>query len=378
MIERRYTAVRDVPDAADRIAAPAPTLLPRADLSAWLPPVRDQGQEGCCTMFAGSGILAWHYKRFLGKDLVFSPQFGYRAERILEGDVDQDGGAQSRTMMQVLTKYGLCLEASDPYVDTGWKTPTTLKQLAEARNYRLGAYHRVPDLMTLRSVLASGYVASLAIDVYESFESADVAANGAVPLPAANEQCLGGHEIYCYGYDDKLGLLMCRNSWGADWGQDGDFSLPYGYWPYVSDSWTCHFGKPWVSGLANPANQAQAPAKAPTQSFSFGRQDEILSRLDTIERNTNLILEQNKAMATSQAQLDTQLTSVETVVSKIGTDLTQALADLKAAVPSVDLTPEFNRLVTIASTLTADDAAVTAADPGPASTPTPAPSSSTT
>lgn len=358
MQKRLYTAIRDVPDTADKLAGPAPSLPPRADLSAWLPPVRDQGQEGACTMFAGSGILAWHYKRFLGKDLVFSPQFGYRAERILEGDINVDGGAQSRTMMKVLTQYGLCLESSDPYEDTGWKNATTPTQLLEARNYRLGAYHRVPDIATLRSVLASGYVASLAIDIYASFESDEVAANGAAPVPKAGEQCLGGHEVYCYGYNDALGLLLCRNSWGEDWGDHGNFSLPYAYWPFVSDSWTCHFGKPWGTATATPV------AEAPKQSFFFGRQDEVLRRLDNIERNTNRILEQNIAMATSQNQLDTELTAVEGTLAKLGTDLTTALADLKAANPGIDLTPEFNRLQTIATTLTSDDAAVVAADPG--------------
>jgi C1A family cysteine protease len=245
-MQRRYTALRDKPDSRDKIAAPASTITSTVTLESWMPSVRDQGAEGCCTMFAGSGILAWHYKKFMGKNAVFSPQFGYRAERIVEGTVDEDAGAQSRTMMKVLTQYGLCLESSDPYVDTGWRTPTTMAQLAEARKYRLGAYHRVPTLDILKSVLASGYVASLAIDVYSSFESDQVAANGMVPIPdTTKEQCLGGHEVYVFGYSDMANILFCRNSWGVSWGDRGNFYLPYGYWPYVADSWTCHFGHPW-------------------------------------------------------------------------------------------------------------------------------------
>lgn len=248
-MSRRYTAIADTPDSRDHLA------MPRADrfalpafvsLGAYLPDVRDQGQEGCCTMFAGSGILAWHFNRFRNQHLVFSPQFGYRAERILEGDVDQDAGAQSRTMMKVLCTYGLCLETSDPYNDQGWRTPTTMKQLGEARNYRMGAYHRVPDLATVKSVLASGYPASLAIQVFESFESDAVAQSGGVPVPENGERLLGAHEVYTYGYDETKNQLLCRNSWGVGWGNRGNFVLPYGYWPYVCDSWTCHFGKPWA------------------------------------------------------------------------------------------------------------------------------------
>lgn len=245
-MQRRYTAIADAQDSRDHLAAPQAATQPSfVSLGAWLPEVRDQGQEGCCTMFAGSGILAWHYNRFRKQALVFSPQFGYRAERILEGDVSQDAGAQSRTMMKVLCTYGLCLESSDPYSDQGWRNPTTNEQLAEARHYRLGAYHRVADLGTLKTVLASGYLASLAIQVYESFESQIVAQTGVVPVPNKNEACLGGHEIYAYGYDEVKNQLLCRNSWGPHWGNSGNFVLPYGYWPYVMDSWTCHFGRPW-------------------------------------------------------------------------------------------------------------------------------------
>lgn len=362
-MQRRYTAVRDTPDSRDHIANPAPSpYLPQAiSLAAWLPAVRDQGNEGACTMFAGSGILEWLFKRFKGQDIVFSPQFGYRAERILEGDVDQDGGAQSRTMMKVLAQYGLCLESSDPYNDRGWKAPTTAAQLAEARSYRVGAYHRVPDLATLKSVLASGYVASLAIEVYESFESEEVANTGTVPVPdPRNEALQGGHEVYCFGYDDARGVLLCRNSWGAEWGDVGNFTLPYAFWAYVSDSWTCHFGAPW--GTAVAATPAAAEAK---QSLFFFGGDELRRRLDTIERTTNRILERNIAMTKTMQDVDDQLTIVEQKLSKFGTDLSQGLADLKASIPGVDGTPEFNRLLAIAASIDTADAAVVAADPGP-------------
>lgn len=265
-LKRLYTALRDSLDPRDRVLpqpaslmSPLPTV-PNVSLAQWLGTVKDQGATGSCTAQAGTGILEWHYNRFKSQSLAFSPQFLYRAERIVEGDVTMDGGAQSRTMMKVLCQYGTCLESSDPYNgNTGWQQPTTLAQLAEARGYRMGAYHRVSDLETLKGVLRSGYVSSLAIEVYESFETQLVAETGTVPVPAKSEQFLGGHEVYCYGYDDVRSVLLCRNSWGLDWGAAGDFTLPYGYWSagYVMDSWCCHFGSPWklAPSLANLPNQ---------------------------------------------------------------------------------------------------------------------------
>jgi C1A family cysteine protease len=243
----KYTALRDVPDERDHLAAPPAIVLPsHVDLSEWEPPVTDQGDEGCCTAQTGVRILSWMYKRFKGESLVFSPQFLYRAERICEGDVNQDGGAQSRTMMAVLREVGCCMEKTFPYSDKGWTTPTTEDMLAEAHQYKTGAYHRIPDLDTLRSVLASGYPASVAISVFESFESEGVAATGHVPVPdPAREKNLGGHEVFVYGYDDAAHVLLLTNSWGTSWGDRGHFTLPYAYWPFVWDSWTCHLGQAW-------------------------------------------------------------------------------------------------------------------------------------
>jgi C1A family cysteine protease len=94
-------------------------------------------------------------------------------------------------------------------------------------------------------VLSSGYVASLAISVYESFESDAVAQTGNVPVPQPSEKNLGGHEVVACGYSDASRTLIVRNSWDVTWGDKGYFYLPYDYWPYVSDSWIAHLGPAW-------------------------------------------------------------------------------------------------------------------------------------
>jgi len=243
----KLNALKDTPSSKDHLVAPPlMPVLTSVDLSEWMPPITDQGQEGSCTAQTGVRILAWLYKRFKNEDLAFSAQFLYRAERLSEGDALSDAGAMSRTMMACMKEVGVCLETTDPYQDSGWSTPTTQDMLAEAAKYKIGAYHRVSDLATLKSVLSSGYPASMAINVYDSFQSDLVAGTGTVSLPnPRRERNLGGHEVTVYGYSDISKVLLLDNSWGSKWGNKGQFTLPYDYWPFVMDCWTAHLGPSW-------------------------------------------------------------------------------------------------------------------------------------
>ena len=100
------------------------------------------------------------------------------------------------------------------------------------------------DLTALKSALAEGFQVAIGIQVYDSFESNQVAQNGVVPLPRRGEQFLGGHAVLAVGYKDDAmikgrGVVICRNSWGESWGDKGYFYLPYSYFvSYVTDMWT--------------------------------------------------------------------------------------------------------------------------------------------
>ena len=120
-----------------------------------------------------------------------------------------------------------------------------------------GTYLRLYDLPSMKRCLAAlpgqaELPIALGMSVYESFESQAMASNGELPMPEPGEQRQGGHMIYAFGYDDKhrnldgsRGAFHIRNSWGRDWGQSGNFWMPYAYIvnpSYVSDLWVTHFG----------------------------------------------------------------------------------------------------------------------------------------
>jgi hypothetical protein len=71
---------------------------------------------------------------------------------------------------------------------------------------------------TLKAVIASQYVASIGIDVYQSFESDEAAATGNIPY-------IGGHEVTTHAFDDNhvnwdewKGAVHSLNGWVIGWG----------------------------------------------------------------------------------------------------------------------------------------------------------------
>jgi len=96
-------------------------------------------------------------------------------------------------------------------------------------------------ISTLKGCLASGYPFVFGFTVYQSFESAQVAKTGIVPMPAPHEAVVGGHAVLAVGYDDASQQFIVRNSWGDGWGIKGYFMMPYGYLTDTSlsdDFWT--------------------------------------------------------------------------------------------------------------------------------------------
>jgi hypothetical protein len=153
--------------------------------------------------------------------------------------------SDSRTGAKVLAQFGVCQNALDPYRPSQWQTAPTPAEILAALPDLAGPCPSIPDVETLKAVIASQYVALIGIDVYQSFESDEAAAMGNIPIPAENEQYLGGHEVVPYRFDDNhvnwdksLGAVGFLNSWGTEWGVKVDLTrkeaggsgwLPYGY-----------------------------------------------------------------------------------------------------------------------------------------------------
>ncbi|AFM40927.1 xylellain [Desulfosporosinus acidiphilus SJ4] len=248
MAKRVYKLKHDKVDARDKIFYSAlhkqMTLPPLVDLRNGCSPVVDQGELGSCTANAiASGLREFQELRS-GKLTPLSRLWLYWGERKLEGTVDEDSGASIRDGMKILHKFGCAPENDWPYdISKFTQTPPVVSFL-DALHYKISEYHRVSDLLALKAALATRYPVVIGIKIYESFESEEVARNGIVPLPQQGEQYLGGHAVLAVGYKDDAqntnsGVVICRNSWGGNWGESGYFFLPYAYFAEnVVDMWT--------------------------------------------------------------------------------------------------------------------------------------------
>ena len=95
----------DLPDARDRLyAAPMAVMAalpPKADLRPQCPPIYDQGQLGSCTANAiGAAIQFDRMKQQLSPNFIPSRLFIYYNERVIEGTVSTDSGAQIRNSIK--------------------------------------------------------------------------------------------------------------------------------------------------------------------------------------------------------------------------------------------------------------------------------------
>jgi len=159
--------------------------------------------------------------------------FVYYNERAIEGTINEDSGAMIRDGVKSLVNLGICPEKQWPYKIAAFKQKPTPACFKIAAEHELTSYHRIIGLLQMRRCLAEGYPFVFGFSVYEAFESEEVAKTGTLNLPQPGEKQVGGHAVCAVGYDDATNRILVRNSWGADWGMQGYFTIPY---DYVSNS----------------------------------------------------------------------------------------------------------------------------------------------
>jgi C1A family cysteine protease len=236
-IGRKYGCRVDFPKKDDiayrpkiaRMEAQIPSMINLVDK---FPACWDQGDLGSCTGHGTVGAMV-----YLHPDQMFSRLDAYYNGRVIEGDVDQDNGAQISDVISGLTNTGVIPEIDWPYNPATFATPP--KALETYPIVKAVQASRVADLEDLKSALAEGFPVVIGFSVYSNFESQEMNESGILTMPGPSDELLGGHCVLVIGYDETTQQCFVRNSWGTGWGPfNGNFYMPYRYFnTLVSDMW---------------------------------------------------------------------------------------------------------------------------------------------
>ncbi len=236
-------------------------LLPaKTDLTPQLGQVLDQGSLGACTLHSVSTQLTFLSKK-KGDELYWSRLLMYWNGRALARyPLNQDTGLPMRTAIRGAAN-GIALEDDWPYVINKFaqRPPLDVVQNAE----KCITYFAVEqNLGELRRALVKGPI-SFGMTLRTSFLAREVEETGMVPIPAASEELEGGHAMTLVGYDSETKHFRVRNSWGRDWGVNGDCFVPESmilakttgdFWQVRDLSWNPARVKPAIVPSPAPAS----------------------------------------------------------------------------------------------------------------------------
>ena len=241
------------------------TLAASADLTAFMPPIGNQGAQSSCAAWA----VGYYYKTWCEKvkhetdpswdvsdpQFAFSPAFMYNQ---INGG--HDTGSNFQDAFALLQDRGEVDIAQFPYNQSNYTTQPDSIQTQAALQYRIPAasdtygwffmnnFSGGPffnDIDPLKNVLASGRPLVVGIPVFDDFP--DYRGNPVTDVYVSdynqghlvnwNTNFEGGHGVVIAGYDDnadptqvdpdRRGGFLVLNSWGTGWNNGGRVYLSY-------------------------------------------------------------------------------------------------------------------------------------------------------
>lgn len=208
---------------------PMQTIPPSIDLRANFTLIKDQGNMGACSAFATVAIFEAILKKNNQPDIDLSEQFVYYNARRNETGTKTDSGCSLYSVIQTMTKKGVCLENFFPYNpdNIGQEPPKEAYDDAENRKVVKAKAVR-KELHDIKSAVYEGYPVAVSLKIFDSFNPS----KGFIPMPSDEEISdgkSGNHAMVICGYNDEARFFVVRNSWGSKFGVKGYCYIPYAY-----------------------------------------------------------------------------------------------------------------------------------------------------
>jgi C1A family cysteine protease len=226
----------------------------------------DQGRLNSSAAFGVLSLVEYFERRVRGRIFEGSALFLYKVTRnrlhkrlhlgrdLRESHSAGDTGADLRTTFKVLAQFGVPPEEHWPYdIDEFDEEPSQFlyglaKPLASVRYFHLDEPNcdGTTTWKTVKSFLGAGFPIAFGFPV-----PASLTANAGIPYRPNLDSIRGGQVLVAVGYKKhrfgrgQHGLLV-RNSWGSQWGDNGNGWLPIAFvrnqlarnfWTLVSREW---------------------------------------------------------------------------------------------------------------------------------------------
>jgi hypothetical protein len=241
-------------------AATTPPALFDLSTSPFVPPVGNQGAQGCCTAWALGYAMAGFVcaksrnlnARLAANEVSASDMY---AKMLRYQQLFCQSGTSFDAANYVLVTQGVAPLSLVPYSDTACVVSSTDKTFGLS-----GLTTLLPtDRVGIQRAIADGNVLALGFNAYTDLQSF----RGSSTYRRQVSSQLQGHAVTIVGYDNSLNAYRLMNSWGTSWGDAGFFWMDYG--TFEQDG--VEVAVPGTAGAAPspaPAPSPPAPAPSPT------------------------------------------------------------------------------------------------------------------
>lgn len=219
-------------------------LPSRVSLLQYAPPRLNQGRQGSCvgwaSAYAARSILHAQQTGQNPRNSSFSPSYVYN-QIAFEGCQ----GTYLHYAMETMLNNGALPFSEFEYNEGSCRLQPSQQEVRQAQQFKIRGYERLSvgannykvDINGIRQNLAAGAPVVIGMMVGQSFTQS--MRNRQVWQPTRtdlNGVGLGGHAMCVIGYDDTAlngeGAFHIMNSWGADWGDDGNAWVGYDDFEY--------------------------------------------------------------------------------------------------------------------------------------------------
>ncbi len=180
-------------------------------------PPKNQGSCGSCWAFASTGAMESHIQKIFGFGLTDLSE-----QQILSCNAyGYSCGGGSSDAPRYWESDGPIYETCFPY-QANDTVPCSNASGCPRLDFRVTNWHTVASDQFKASLYYDG-PSYWRYTVYSDFPDWwDNAASGSVYVNAPGTSVEGGHAVLLIGWDDAKGAYLCKNSWGATGGPQGD------------------------------------------------------------------------------------------------------------------------------------------------------------